>query len=149
MQVLVYSFCMQFEFSFPTFLLIAWVISFFNMDVIQSLQFSLLCIVTWTETAKLSRAKNGHFRLFCVSGILGCMFNVWESGMLYWHHTDSVRHINEHLCINCIDYTSHMFLSSEKSALFTVQLKTSCSYWDGLYAAAHVWQLLFLLTNFN
>lgn len=46
--------------------------------------------------------------------------------------------INEHLCINCIDYTSHMFSSSEKSALFTVPPKTSCSYWDGLYAAAHV-----------
>jgi hypothetical protein len=46
--------------------------------------------------------------------------------------------INEHLCINCVDYTSHMFLSSEKSALFMVLLKTLRSCWDGLYAAAHV-----------
>jgi hypothetical protein len=69
---------------------------------------------------------------------VGYTCNVWESGMLLWHHTDSVRHINEHLCINCIDYTSHMFSSSEKLALFMVLLKTSRSYWDGLYAVARV-----------
>jgi hypothetical protein len=38
---------------------------------------------------------------------------------------------------NFIDYASHMFLSSEKLALFTVLLKTLCCYWNGLYAATH------------
>jgi hypothetical protein len=147
-QVLVYSFCMQYEFSFPTFLLIARVNSF--LIRMSSILYSFRYCVLWHwQGQRCYPGQRMGTSCFVFLVFLGCTFNVWERGMLYWHHIDSVCRINEHHCINFIGCTSLMFLSSKKSALFTVWLKTLRSYWDRLYAGAHMWHLFFLLTDFG